>query len=84
MGALEKWNNGDASLTPERRLMNEALARIGAVNVTETRGAARRSGRLVFALDLTSSREPGLREARIATAAMFDALKAIEIGRAHV
>src|ERR1017187_3942358 len=84
MGAMEKWNNGDTSLTPERRLMNEALARIGRIDVIETRGAARRPGRLMFAVDLTSSREATLREARIATAAMFEALKSIEADRLAV
>ena len=84
MGAMEKWNNGDTSLTPERRLMNEALARIGRIDVIETRGAARRAGRLMFAVDLTSSREATLREARIATAAMFEALKSIEADRLAV
>ena len=77
-GRIGKMEQRKNPLTPERRLMNEALARIGQSGVKETRGAARRSGRLVFALDLTASREPGLHEARIATGAMFDALKAID------
>lgn len=74
MGAMEKWNHENSSLTSERRLMNEALARIGQI---ETQGAARRSGRLVFILDLTGSRKASLRQARIATAEMFTAVKRI-------
>jgi hypothetical protein len=79
MNELNKWNNGNSSLTPERRLMNEALARLGQVESAgpETRGAVKRAGRLIFILDLTGSREPGLKQARIATAAMFDAIKKI-------
>jgi hypothetical protein len=74
MGEMEKWKNGDTPLTPERRLMNEALARIGQ---SETQGAARRSGRLVFILDLTGSRKASLRQAHVATAEMFAAVKRI-------
>jgi hypothetical protein len=70
--AVERWRNGDKSLSPERRLMNEALARIGPVEVRETR-----RGRLIVALDLTGSREHSLRQARIATAAMLDTIKAL-------
>ena len=86
MSALDKWNNGNSALTPERRLMNEALARIAHSAVTETRRGAEhldkparvsKPGRLVFVLDLTSSRGPGLQRARVATAAMFDAIKRI-------
>jgi hypothetical protein len=73
MDALERWNNGHSPLSPERRLMNEALARITAHEVM----AARRAVRLLFAIDLTFSRNPALRQARIATAAMFDAVKSI-------
>jgi hypothetical protein len=78
--ALEKYN--DKSLSRERRLMNEALARLGTAEMKETRrgqspGAYRRAGRLMVALDLTGSREAGLHHARIATEAMFDAIKAL-------
>jgi hypothetical protein len=73
MNALEKRSNDNQPLTPERRLMNEALARIGAMGSRSTQ----RGGRLVFILDLTGSRKPSLRQARIATAAMFDAIKRI-------
>src|ERR1700723_1052762 len=90
MGELEKWNkNGNGLLTPERRLMNEALARLGTAEMKKTsppaRGQAgggdpaglapRKAGRLMVALDLTGSREHSLHQARIATGAMFDAIK---------
>jgi hypothetical protein len=39
----------------------------------------RRAGRLIFGLDLTGSREPSLHQARIATAAMFDTIKAFGV-----
>jgi hypothetical protein len=86
---IRKWQEDEKALALERQRMNEALARLGQVEApvsyeTETRGAARRCGRLVFALDLTSSREPGLREARIATAAMFEALQSIGADRLAV
>lgn len=37
MGVLQKWNNDNQSLTPERRLMNEALAQIAQNAIAETR-----------------------------------------------
>lgn len=59
--------------------MNEALARLGEIEDTETsppsRGQAR--GRLMVALDLTGSREHSLQQARSATASMFDAIKTL-------
>jgi hypothetical protein len=67
----EKWSKEEKALDVERRLMNEALAKLGKVEMK--RGA----GRLIFGLDLTSSREASLRHARIATAAMFDTIQAI-------
>jgi len=39
-------------------------------------GRLPRRGRLIFCLDLTASRQAALRQARIATATMFDAIKA--------
>ncbi len=84
--ALQKANNDNNALTPERRLMNEALARIAQNAVGETRrggdgsvmlARVSKPGRLVFVLDLTASRGPSLQRARIATAAMFDAIKRI-------
>jgi hypothetical protein len=65
-----------ASADDEWRLMNAALERLGQVEARE-QAPARRGGRLIFGLDLTGSREPSLRQARIATAAMFDTIKAL-------
>jgi len=70
--AIEKLRNGENALEAERSRMNEALARLGK---TEERRIARRTGRLIFGLDLTGSREPCLEEARVATAAMFEAIR---------
>ena len=42
----------------------------------EVSGISRRRGRLIFGLDLTGSREKSLQQARIATSAMFDTIKA--------
>jgi hypothetical protein len=70
--ALEKLRDSEKALDAERRLMSEALARLGK---TEERRIAHRAGKLIFGLDLTGSREAGLKQARIATAAMFDAIK---------
>ena len=72
--ALEKWRAGPAS--DDARKIDAALGRLGRV---EPRAPSphRRRGRLIFGLDLTGSREAGLAHARIATAAMFDALKTI-------
>jgi hypothetical protein len=87
---LEKWRKSKNALalggspggmSPERQRMNEALARLGSVDVKEERRGtlpvmSTKPGRLIVALDLTGSREHSLRQARIATAAMFDTLKA--------
>lgn len=70
--ALQKLRENNEALEAERRLMSEALARLGRTN---DQRIARRAGRLIFGLDLTGSREPGLEQARIATAAMFDAIR---------
>jgi hypothetical protein len=70
--ALERLRESERALDAERRLLNEALARL---DETERRRVPRRTGRLIFGLDLTGSREPGLKQARIATAAMFDAIR---------
>ncbi len=71
-GWLEKQRKDNNALGIERQLMNEALARL-----RQAESETRARGRLIFALDLTGSREHSLRQARIATAAMFDAIKAI-------
>lgn len=70
--ALERLRESERALEDERRLLNDALQRLGE---TEQRRVVRRTGRLIFGLDLTGSREPGLKRARIATAAMFDAIR---------
>jgi len=70
---LDKWR-GDDALNVQRRRMNEALAKVG-----QFKPAPREipEGHLIFALDLTASREAGLAQARIGTAAMFAALRSI-------
>ena len=73
--ALEKWKSSQATLDVERRRMQEALSRLDG-----SRGepcAARQKPRLIFGLDLTGSREHSLQHARVATAAMFEAIKRI-------
>jgi len=74
---IEKWRADEKALALERQRMTEALARLAAVEMREAKGAVRRSGRLVFILDLTGSRKASLRRARIATAEMFTAVKRI-------
>ena len=77
--AIERTGNNDKAikaLNDEWRLMNAALERLGQVEARE-QTPARRGGRLIFGLDLTGSREASLRQARIATAAMFDTIKAV-------
>jgi hypothetical protein len=73
---IEKWRGENASLTPERRLMREALVRLEQVEVASPT-PAEPAGRLAFVLDLTGSRSASLYHARVATAAMFDTIKAI-------
>jgi hypothetical protein len=63
----------EIALDTERRLMNEALARLHPKTVKHGRG----QGRLIFGLDLTGSRSHSLQQARIATTAMFDAIKSL-------
>ena len=72
--SLEKSRQDQKTLAIERQRMNEALTQLAQV---DARRPAQTGGRLIFGLDLTGSREPGLRQARIATAAMFTAIKAI-------
>jgi hypothetical protein len=79
--SLDKWRDDDKALSPERRKMNEALARLGSASARQARPEEileeTRRGRLIVALDLTGSREHSLNQARIATAAMFDTIKAL-------
>ena len=71
---LEKWRgDDDKALSPERRRMKEALARLDQVKKDAT--PPRRLARLAIILDLTGSRSASLCNARIATTAMFDAIK---------
>jgi hypothetical protein len=70
---IQKCRNAEIALDKERRLMNEALARLGQKELKHGGG----KGRLIFGLDLTGSREHSLKQARIATAAMFDSIKAL-------
>lgn len=70
---LKNCRDAEIALDTERRLMNEALARLQPKGLKHGGG----KGRLIFALDLTGSREHSLKQARIATAAMFDTIKAL-------
>jgi hypothetical protein len=72
--ALDKWRDDGRSLSPDRKRIKEALALLGHEEMREARRAA---GRLIVALDLSGSRQHSLQQARIATAAMFDAIKAL-------
>jgi hypothetical protein len=80
---LERRRAAEMALDKERRLMNEALARLQPKGLKHApsqelrRTGGRGQGRLIFALDLTGSREHSLKQARIATAAMFDAIKSL-------
>ena len=69
---LEKWRG--ESISDDARAIETALARI---RKGETTNAPPARGRLIFALDLTSSRELSIAKARVATSAMFQAIKAI-------
>jgi hypothetical protein len=69
---LERYQSKGGTLSRERRRMNEALARLEEIEPQETR-----RGRLMVALDLTGSREHSLVQARVATASMFDVIKAL-------
>lgn len=78
MGELEKFGNSAAIVSAERRRMLDALVRLGEAEAKATAAPApAKTGRLIFALDLTQSREHSLRAARAATAAMFEAVRAI-------
>jgi hypothetical protein len=79
--AIVRRNEGQLSrsLEDEWKSMNAALAKVGPIQNAKPR-PFRRTGRLIIALDLTSSRETSLRQARIATAAMFEVLQSIGAG----
>ena len=79
---IARRSDSGAAKTPddEWSLMNAALSKVGMATLPERRETplpVRRKGRLIVALDLTGSREPTLKHARIATAAMFDAIKTL-------
>ena len=76
---LERWRDGGKA-SPEKQRMMDALARLGEGTKQRPSPAPvepRKAGRLLMALDLTASRGPSLHQARIATAAMLDTIKAI-------
>jgi hypothetical protein len=70
--ALQKLRESQQALDAERLKMGEALELLN--KSQEARSLARRTGRLIFGLDLTASRDAGIKQARIATAAMFEAI----------
>jgi hypothetical protein len=76
---LEQWRAG--AVSRDARKIDAALERLGVGEIQTglPRGncGARKTGRLVVALDLTGSREWGLKAARKATAAMFQAIAAL-------
>jgi hypothetical protein len=72
---MEKRRNDAKILEVARQAMNKALARLGQVERNYAGDCS--SGRLIFGLDLTASRQDSLDQARIATAAMFDSIKAV-------
>jgi len=73
--AISRRTTDERALNAERELLNRALADLD--HVERVIAEKRERGRVVFALDLTASRERTLEQARIATAAMFDAIKAV-------
>jgi hypothetical protein len=74
MGSMiEKIRSGNTALDTQRRLMNEALARLG--NPANRLAMARPPARIIIGLDLTGSREARLPEARVAMASMLDVVR---------
>lgn len=74
MGSMiEKIRSGNAALDTQRRLMNEALARLG--HPTNRVTTARPPARIIIGIDLTGSREARLLEARVAMASMLDVVR---------
>jgi hypothetical protein len=74
--ALQKKTDA-ANLDVTRRLMNDALARLGQTEISRSSAKAAAPGRLIVVLDLTGSRSGSLEQARIATTAMFEAIKCV-------
>jgi hypothetical protein len=81
MSFLDRWRRDDGNVSPEKKRMIEALARLGGETKQIPSSASavqpRKPGRLIMALDLTGSREQSLKQAHIATASMFDTIKAL-------
>jgi hypothetical protein len=80
MNFLDRWRRDDGKVSPEKQRMIEALARLGGETKqipSPSPVQPRKAGRLIMALDLTGSREHSLKQARIATASMFDTIKAL-------
>jgi len=73
--AISRKTTDQRALNAERELLRNALADLD--HVERVIAEKREHGRIVFALDLTASRESTLNQARIATAGMFDAIKAV-------
>lgn len=73
--AMTKKSDAGCALERERRLLDEALQKL---RRAEREVATKKpTGRLIFGLDLTGSREHNLAAARVATKAMFAALDGI-------
>jgi len=75
--SLQKAEHGSSNLSVERRMMNEALARLGQIGIASSQNLKPEAANLVFMLDLTGSRAASLEHARVATSTMFDAIKSI-------
>jgi hypothetical protein len=76
---LDRWRDDTNAVTLAKQKMIDALARLGKTRPAPASAAPvpPRKGRLVMIIDLTGSREPSLEEARKATAAMIDTIKAV-------
>lgn len=75
-----KDDQGGHSLDDEWRRMNAALTKLGrreTLSAPVANHALVKRGRLIVGLDLTGSREASLKQARVATAAMFDAIRTL-------
>ena len=74
---LQKLEAKDSHGSSERKLMMNAIARLNEIAPVTARSSGKApTARLAFVLDLTGSRSASLDKARIATASMFDAIKA--------
>jgi hypothetical protein len=73
--SIEKRKTEGELISAERKAMNAALARLDQIEVRCEKTA--RSGRLLFGVDLTSSRQPSFNQAQRAMTAMFETIKTI-------